>query len=728
MARFNPADAYDGGLRGAYNDPRADEMLVDSVIRKGGNPDGGEVAHQWEFADLGKGKLTATWQNVVDYWPGCWPGPPQDIGDCFPAGTMVRMADGSEKPIEEVVVGDSVQTPFGNIRPVIDTIKKPFSGNLVTINAAGTPRSVSCTPDHRFVAGGDSASFWCEADLLTSDTEVLIPRHVALNDTKVFDLAECPGAITKGNEGRNVPISSDDRIRTLYSTYECNRRIPLDSRLGWLVGLYLAEGSCDYSKAGVPRRITFNLGGHERVLAEIAVGYIKELFGVEASIRTVPSKPNVLYVRVSSVPFSWLMTSLGTGNTYSKRLNSIFFSATKATRLGVLRGYFAGDGSLLCNRKTDKPYLKYDAFKATAVSVSRGLIDDMFSLANSCGLSASFRARKARGRSKEASELHFGAAGAVAVFPGMATECGVNVSLCKKAGTHGLWKKAKRIGRESLTGDVYCIGVADDHAFVANGYAVHNCVSFASRSAALTSWTCELIDGRPDEVTGIVEGKPDLTPEAIANGVLSTEALFWWRGHDGDGWTCSGAANAMMNDSGIWLRKDYPEIKVDLTKYSGDTAQKWGARRPPDEVRSIGRQHLVRTATVLKSTEQIRDFLAAGYGVYFCSSLKWSSKRDENGFSPVVPGVWLHSQLICGWDERPEIIKIYGEPLALNGNSWGRNWNSGSRKVLGTNLLIPEGFYWTRASSHRQNTLIAVSSVNGWPKRKLKTYGAMGRV
>ncbi len=334
MARFNPADAYDGGLRGAYNDPRADEMLVDSVIRKGGNPDGGEVAHQWEFADLGKGKLTPMWQRVMDYWPGCWPGPPQDTSDCV----------------------------------------------------------------------------------------------------------------------------------------------------------------------------------------------------------------------------SW----------------------------------------------------------------------------------------------------------------------GVN-------------------------------------------------------RAALMSWTCELLDGRPDEVTGIVEGKPDVSPEAIANCVLASESAYWWRGHGDGGWTCSGAANAVMNDCGIWIRKNYPEIKVDLTTYSADNALKWGARRPPDEVRAIGREHLVRTATVIKSTEQIRDFLAAGYGVFFCAGLKWSNQRDENGYSPVVPGSWAHSQAVCGWDERPEIIKIYGEPLGLVINSWAK-WNTGPRKVLGTNLMIPEGCYWTKASNLARTTLIALSSVNGWPKRKLKTYGALGRV
>jgi hypothetical protein len=257
---------------------------------------------------------------------------------------------------------------------------------------------------------------------------------------------------------------------------------------------------------------------------------------------------------------------------------------------------------------------------------------------------------------------------------------------------------------------------------------IGDCVSQGSRSAALTSWTCELIDGRPDEVTGLVEGKPEVSLEGIANGVLSTEALFWWRGHNGDGWNCAAAANALMNDAGIWLRKAYPEIKIDLTKYSGDMAQRWGARNPPDEVRQIGRQHLVRTATVVKTREEVRDFLAAGFGVFFCSGLKWSNQRDENGVSKVVFGSWAHCQCVIGYDDRPEIIKLYGEPLALILNSWGKNWIQGSRKVFGTNLLIPDGAYWTPVSALDSCSCIAVSSVAGWPRRKLKSYGAKGRV
>jgi len=254
-----------------------------------------------------------------------------------------------------------------------------------------------------------------------------------------------------------------------------------------------------------------------------------------------------------------------------------------------------------------------------------------------------------------------------------------------------------------------------------------DCVSWALMRGALTSWTCEIIDGRPDEVTGVIEGKPDVSPEGVKNCVLASEAAYWWRGFGGEGWTCSGAARAITSDCGIWIRKPYPEVRLDLTKYNDVTAGKWGAAKPPDEIRSIGRQHLVRTATFLKSVEEIRDFLYAGYGCYFCSMLKWSNARDENGFSPVVIGSWAHAQGLVGFDDRPDTIALYGEPLACVLNSWSR-WNKGPRTVRGTSLQIPEGAYWTKASVLLRGQVVALSSVAGWPARRLTNYGAEGNV
>lgn len=247
-----------------------------------------------------------------------------------------------------------------------------------------------------------------------------------------------------------------------------------------------------------------------------------------------------------------------------------------------------------------------------------------------------------------------------------------------------------------------------------------DCVSHSTRNAALVTLACEIAAGKPDEVTGKVEGIPELPDEGRRDGVLSTEAIYWWRDHGGDGWSCDHAASVMLKESGMWLRKPYDNFGFDLTRYSGSTAGKWGRTSPPDEIKAAGIQHAIRTATEVDTFEQVRDFLANGYGITTCGGEGWSSSRDENGFSRRQGG-WSHALAYIGADDRDVIKQKYGEPLVLILNSWGR-WNSGGRRVLGTSIDIPEGSFWAKWSDCRRRSMIAFSSAMGWPSKSLPDY------
>lgn len=59
------------------------------------------------------------------YSGGC--NPSGGGGSCFPAGTMVLMGDYTEKPIEEVLIGEVVITPFGPAR--VKVLERPLLGN-----------------------------------------------------------------------------------------------------------------------------------------------------------------------------------------------------------------------------------------------------------------------------------------------------------------------------------------------------------------------------------------------------------------------------------------------------------------------------------------------------------------------------------------------------------------------------------------------------------------------
>jgi len=730
MSDFDPTAAYSRGFVGCRQDPRADEVFADYVLRYGGDPNGANVAYDWGLEEAGAGRLSTLWRTIDAVFPGSLPGPSQLWGDCFPAGTTVRMADGREKAIEEVVVGESVVTHNGNVRKVLNTLKKPYKGDLVKLRARGVPQSVRSTPDHRFVCGDDNDPFWCQSELVTKGTNVLIPRHAEIGSEIVFDLAEAPQTVVFGQaDPRNVKPTAEHRLRWLCGKKEINRYAPLDLKLAWLIGLFIAEGSCDYGKHG-PSRITFNLGSHEAFLAETAVQFIKDIFDIDAKIVRVPSKPSVVYVRFSCGPVAWLFKKLAPGNTYTKRANRIFLTAKKSVRLGLLRGWFAGDGNLKhvtkgdIGVKTGRP-AKGDEFSACAVSVSRELVRDMFDIANSCGVVASVGNRSAYKQSKEADVLHLFGDNAIAAFPSAKTERRLGVSTGVKAGKWGMWKKVVESSREPFEGEVYCLEVEEDHSFIANGYAVHNCVSWGCSRALLGSLSAEIYDNKPDEVTGKLEGAPELPPEGIRESVIAAESLFSWRGFNGDGWVCSEAAKVAC-EKGFLIRKPYPELKIDLTRYTEKTIKLGGATPPGDAWLRESKQYVARTATFLRGRSQVRDFLASGYCVFNCSSLGFENTRNEDGVSRQV-GRWAHSQAWAGYDDRPETHKKYGQALVLWVNSWNR-WNSGPRKVLGTDLLIPEGCFWALADTIDKCQCIALSSVSGWPRRKHTTYGAAGNV
>ena len=249
-----------------------------------------------------------------------------------------------------------------------------------------------------------------------------------------------------------------------------------------------------------------------------------------------------------------------------------------------------------------------------------------------------------------------------------------------------------------------------------------DCVSHSTVNAAELTMCCDIVSGEPDEETGKIEGPPEVSPEAIKAGLCSSEAVYWWRGHSGDGWVCAHAGRVICEESGIWLRKNYPEFGFDLTRYSSRLAGKWGRSEPPESIKNFGMKHKIRQATELDSFDELRDFLYQGYGVSTCGGEGWNSSRDANGYSK-RRGSWSHAFAAIGADDRDVIKQRYGEPLVLFMNSWG-HWNSGGTRILGTTIDIPPGSWWSRWSDCQRRYMVAFSGADGWPARKLPDWGA----
>lgn len=247
------------------------------------------------------------------------------------------------------------------------------------------------------------------------------------------------------------------------------------------------------------------------------------------------------------------------------------------------------------------------------------------------------------------------------------------------------------------------------------GQTTGDCVSHGGKNSALVLIGVECELGQPDPVTGVIEGWPEVTAEAEEQGVVASEPSYGYRGHSGQGADCARLQKYFTTVGGVHLRQNYPDLNLDLTKYNASIGIRWGSGGPPENVNAEGKKHQIRACTDCETHEVARDFLANGYPIWCCSGLGWSSTKDENGYSR-QSGSWSHSWIAMGYDDRDATKSKYGFPLFLYNHDWAR-WNSGGRRIMGTEIDIPEGAFWADARLLNRCECRAMSNLNGFPGR-----------
>lgn len=266
---------------------------------------------------------------------------------------------------------------------------------------------------------------------------------------------------------------------------------------------------------------------------------------------------------------------------------------------------------------------------------------------------------------------------------------------------YGLAVQVSRVDvRKVVDGEVFCLEVENDHSFVANGYAVHNCVSHGTRNAVDAARAVEIL----------LKGEPE---EWVARG--ATEGIYGCRGHGGQGMSCDVATRFVVSNGGILLRQKYPELNLDLSVYNAAIGTRWGSSGVPANVVAEGKKHQAVYSSRITTVEGVIAALHNGYGVHCCSGLGFSNQRDESGFAS-VSGSWAHDMACLG-----HAVEGLSEEGFLIQNSWGP-WNSGPMR-----LGQPPGSFWVRRKVMAQlvaaGGTFAVGNVNGWPARALPNWG-----
>ena len=160
---------------------------------------------------------------------------------------------------------------------------------------------------------------------------------------------------------------------------------------------------------------------------------------------------------------------------------------------------------------------------------------------------------------------------------------------------------------------------------------------------------------------------------------------------------------------GVITRKKYAG-NIDLTVYDGQRANSYGYYGPPNNLVDIGRKYPIKTTSLAKTWEEVRDAVCNGYPVPICCSYIPRSTRDKDGFGYLdQPGG--HCQCVIGIkdDNRPGVCIL---------NSWGRFMNGP------VGLDCPQEAYWIDAEVLEKRVLsegdsFVISDRVGFPKKEL---------
>jgi hypothetical protein len=371
------------------------------------------------------------------------------VGSCFPPGTRIRLADGSERAIEDVRLGERVVTAEGHTGRVVRSLLRDEDGGLIRLILTGHSH-LRMTSEHRVLT---SRGYVAANELRVGD-EVALPKYSSGESTHVSPAEHVTKAshrLTRGNRWVGLPA----RVGLSTSAHALPDKIELTERFGRLIGLFLAEGNCDSGKVCW----TLNINERDTLGAEIVS--IMADYGVEAHTRDLPFHHSHR-VTVYGTAWTRLLSSLCGDGAGRKRLHPELAGGTTEFLAAVLSGWLSGDG-----------WTKPDGTQA-GITISDDLALGMYDIAQALGHHPVLvHSPPVANNAAKTRQWRW----TLSMAPGPGR--------CRETETY-VWRKVRETRLEDYVGPVYDLTVEGDHSYVAEGVGVHNCTAEAGIGALAT--------------------------------------------------------------------------------------------------------------------------------------------------------------------------------------------------------------------------------------------------
>jgi hypothetical protein len=376
-----------------------------------------------------------------------------NVGSCFPMGTRIRMADGSEKPIEDVRLLDQVVTAEGNTGRVVRTMVKDEDGGLVRLVLWGHSH-LRLTREHPVLT---KRGYVPAAELRVGD-QVALPRYLPREHKTAVVTAEHvtqpSHRVVRGTRWQGLP----GKRGLSTGSHVIPEKIELTPAFGRLVGLFLAEGNIDNAK------VTWSLHIDEKDTFGAEIAGIIASYGATTSHRDLPEHKGHKVV-LHGIGWARLLSSLCGNGSGLKRLHPDLTSGPPEFLEAVLSGWRDGDG-----------YRRKDVAEHTGITISHDLGLAMYDIAQALGFRPAIRhtppvtngyARTRQWRWEVATS-------------------GLDARNYSTQDDRHVWRKVRELRLEDFVGPVYNLSVEGDESYVAEGIGVHNCTGNAMTGALAT--------------------------------------------------------------------------------------------------------------------------------------------------------------------------------------------------------------------------------------------------
>ncbi len=403
---------------------------------------------------------------------------------CQIDGTKILMADGTQKPIEQVVIGENIRTHKGNVAVVQSTRRRlAESGTVHKLVVSGVPDTY-VTKEHPYwslrgydrcrgcgdpLSSGANWSLnqimkqWCSASCYQShcNSNPKVQNTTTLVEQKVkFDWI--PVSHLEVGDYVAIPLGRPYKERP-----------SIDKNRARLIGYFLAEGNYQKHPDGSRRAVEFSFDFNEEC-ADDLISCVRSI-GIDDKhiYRQNRIRKNGLGTRIcihSSEIADWLYELCGEYS-HSKKLAPQVMEYDDETLLNILGAYINGDGHF---RKTDG--------RITTVSTSQKLSEQIWNLFMLLGISATLSPkREGQGRKKPSWHVvtRKGQASKLASYTSKFVEQKENTQRISSFGGYTLRRVLSNTVMECsyFVNNIHVVNETNDHSFIANGLACHNCIA-----------------------------------------------------------------------------------------------------------------------------------------------------------------------------------------------------------------------------------------------------------